>query len=98
MRLHDLPNGLCVIANGTDHWHESFICKEQTDKAVEERYLPPLPFTRLLSLVANVEWLEKLWRGISDRQRTTASKPPPEEAAKSTLETTFTQLYIFISY
>ncbi len=85
MRLHDLPNGLCVTANGTDHWHGSFVRKEQTGEAVVERYLPPLSFTRLLSLVANVEWLKKLWRGISDRQRTTA-KPPPEEAAKSTLE------------
>ena len=29
MRLHDLPNGLYVTANGTDHWHESLIRKEQ---------------------------------------------------------------------
>lgn len=63
MRLDDLPNGLCVTANGTDHWRESFICKEQTGDAVVERYLPPLSSTRLLSLVANVEWLKKLWAG-----------------------------------
>ena len=50
-----LPNGLCVTANGTDHWHESFIRKEQTGEAVIEQYLPPLSFTRLLSLVAKVE-------------------------------------------
>ena len=100
MRLHDLLNGLCVTANGTDHWHESFNRKEQIGEAVIERYLPPLSFTRLLFLVAKVEWLKKLWRGISDRQRTTA-KPPPEEAAKGTLECdeiTFTQQYTLISY
>ena len=51
-------------------------------KAVVERCLPPLSFTRLLSLVANVEWLKKLWRGI---QTDNGPRLKPY-AAKSTLD------------
>ncbi len=67
MRLYCLPNGLCVTANGTDRWHGSSFRKKQTGGAAVERYLPPLLVTLLLSLLANVGWLKKLWRGISGR-------------------------------
>lgn len=54
MRLHDLPNGLCVTANGTDHWRGSSTRKEQTGEAKVERYLPPL------SLSVCCLWLQML--------------------------------------
>ena len=72
-------------------------------KAVVERYLPPLSFTRLLSLVANVGWLKKLWRGIQT-DNGPRLKPHARRSGEKYVgllqldEPTFTQLYILISY